>query len=148
MENRKEILDVRGADGIMGTFLRRLLSRPKFFGLDPQLTVPADAHVPPILVPLGRFVGMAKELDLHLLKLPAAEGVITRIDLVAESFADLGHAERQLKARAVEDVVEVDEDTLRSLGAEIGFVFFIVNRADIGLKHQVKLTRHGKGSGR
>src|SRR5712691_5664601 len=91
---RKQIFDVRGADGVMGALLGGLLARPELLGLDPQLAVPADAHVPPILIPLRRFVRMAEELDLHLLKLPAAERVIARVDLVAERLADLSNSKR------------------------------------------------------
>ena len=66
--------------------------------------------------------GMAEELDLHLLELAAAEGVVPRVDLVAKRLADLGDAERQLEPRAVEDVAEVDEDALGGFGAEVGLV--------------------------
>ena len=63
---------------------------------------------------------MAEELDLHLLELARAEGVVARVDLVAKRLADLGDAERQLEPRAVEDVLEVDEDALGGFGAEVG----------------------------
>src|SRR5256885_8176425 len=55
-----------------------------------------------------------------------AEDEVARRDLVAKRFADLRDAERQLAARRLQHVVEIDEDALRRLGAEIGHrsVFF------------------------
>src|SRR5439155_25244432 len=138
---RKQIFNVRGADGVMGALFRGLLARPELLRLDPQLAVPADANVPPILVPLRRFVRMAEELDLHLLELPAAEGVIARVDLVAEGLASLSNSERQFEPSAVEDVVEVDEDALGSLGAKIGHRSCVFQGTHEGLEHQVECTR-------
>src|SRR5205807_2358961 len=87
------------------------------------------------------LAGVAEELDLHLLELAAAEGVVPRVDLVAERLADLGDTERQLEPSAVEDVTEVDEDALSRLWAQIGNVRGILDGADVGLEHQVELAR-------
>src|SRR5262249_17972485 len=86
-----------------------------------------------------RLLRMAEELDLHLLKLPAPESVIARIDLIAKRLADLSDPERQLKPCAVEDIVEISEDALCGFGAEIGFIGLVLNRARICLQHQIKL---------
>src|SRR5437867_3577084 len=141
---RKEVFDVGRADGIVGTLLRRLLARPKLIRLDSKLRVPPFANVSPILVPLHRLGRVAEELDLHLLELAAAEGVIPRIDLVAERLADLGDAEGELEARAVEDVAEIDEYALGGFGAKIGLVGIILNRSWVRVEHQIKLTCLGE----
>ena len=73
---------------------------------------------------------MAEELDLHLLELARAEREVARRDLVAEALAHLGDAERHADARAVEHVLEVDEDALGRLGPQEGGVFLAAQRAD------------------
>ena len=73
---------------------------------------------------------MAEELDLHLLELARAEGEIARRDLVAKALADLGDAERNAHARAIEHVLEVDEDALGRFGPQKGRVFLAAQRAD------------------
>jgi hypothetical protein len=82
---------------------------------------------------------MAEELDLHLLELARAEGEVARVDLVAESLTDLGDAERDLHARRVHHVLEVDEDALGGLGAEVGDVAGIAAARRRTSEHQVEL---------
>src|SRR5205807_3136721 len=76
--------------------------------------------------------------DLHLLELTAAEGVVPRVDFIAERLANLGDSERQLEAGAVEDVAEVDEDALGGFGTEVSNRGGVVQSPNIGLEHQVK----------
>src|SRR5262249_49919585 len=64
-------------------------------------------------------------------------------DLVAERAADLRDAEGQLQARGLEHVPEVDEGALRGLGSEVGDVRGVLDRADVGLEHQVELAGLG-----
>ena len=87
---------------------------------------------------------MAEELDLHLLELARAEREIPRRDLVAKALAHLGDAERNADARAVEHVLEIDEDALGRLGAEEGRVLLGAHRADDRLEHQVEFARLGE----
>ena len=63
--------------------------------------------------------GLQKNSQFHLLKLAGTEGEVARGDLVAEGLAYLTNAERQLLAGGALDVLEVDEDALCGLGAEI-----------------------------
>ncbi|MGC4011518.1 MAG: hypothetical protein QM805_22480 [Pseudomonas sp.] len=49
--------------------------------------------------------------------------------------------------REVEHVVEVDEDGLRGLGAEIGDGVIVLDGADVGLEHQVEGARPVKLAG-
>ena len=73
-----------------------------------------------MLEPLLRLGGRHEELHLHLLELAGAEDEVAGRDLVAERLADLGDPERRLLARELEHVLEVDEDPLRRLGAQVG----------------------------
>jgi hypothetical protein len=79
-----------------------------------------------------------EELDLHLLELAHPEDEVTRGDLVAKGLADLGDAEGQLPGGRVKDVLEVDEDTLRRLGPQVGVGTLVGHRPDIGLEHHVE----------
>src|SRR5207249_7304816 len=45
---------------------------------------------------LDRFIRLDEKLQLHLFELARAKGEIARVDLVAERFANLTNAERQL----------------------------------------------------
>src|SRR5260221_2921994 len=98
----EHVLDVGASLGVMREFLGSLLAWPQSFRLDAKLRVPRLSRIAPVFVPLHRFVGMAEELDLHLLEFPAAEGIVARVDLIAKCLADLRDAKRQLHARAVE----------------------------------------------
>ena len=81
----------------------------------------------PVLAPLDPFavalrpVGVLADevFHLHLLEFAGAEDEVARRDLVAERFADLGDAERQLHAAGVDDVLEIDEHALRRLRTKI-----------------------------
>ena len=64
--------------------------------------------------------GRNEVLHLHLLELERAEDEVAGRDLVAERLADLRDAERRLAPGDLGDVLEVDEDALRGLGAEVG----------------------------
>ena len=87
---------------------------------------------------------MAEELDLHLLELARAEGEVPRRDLVAKALADLRDAEGNLHPRAVEHVLEVDEDALRRFRPQKGGPLFAAQRADDRLEHQVEFARLGQ----
>src|SRR5205085_6812639 len=82
-----------------------------------------------------------EELDLHLLELARAENEVPGCDLVPESLADLGDAERRLAPGELEHVLEVDEDALRGLGTQEDAGGVVANRPHEGLEHQVELAR-------
>ena len=65
-------------------------------------------------------------------------------DLVAKRLADLRDPERRLLARELEDVLEVDEDPLGGLGAQVGDRGRVLHRPDVGLEHEVELARVGE----
>ena len=105
-----------------------------------MLDVPVETRVAPVLVPLGRLLGWHEELELHLLELAGAEDPVLRGDLVAEALAHLRDAERRLLARRLQDLPEVGEHALRGLGAQVGVGTGALDRARLGLEHQVELT--------
>ena len=89
-------------------------------------------------------VGRDEVLHLHLLELERAEDEVARRDLVAERLADLGDAERRLAPREAEDGLEVEEDALRGLGAQVDGRAGLLDRADRRLEHEVELARLGE----
>ena len=94
----------------------------------------------PVLEPLLGLGGRHEELHLHLLELARAEDEVPRRDLVAEGLADLRDPERRLLARELQDVLEVDEDALRGLGAQVGGGAGLLDGSDGGLEHQVEVA--------
>ena len=97
--------------------------------------------VHPVLVPLLGLVRRDEELDLHLLELARAEDEVAGRDLVAEGLADLRDPERRLLAGELQDVLEVDEDPLRGLGPQEDLGAGLLDRAHVGLEHQVEAHR-------
>src|SRR5688572_22165454 len=96
---RKPVLDVARAGAVLGVVRELVLA------LFPQLEVraqkpdafpPLHPRVAPEAVPLERLLGVAEELDLHLLELARAKREVARRDLVAEGLAGLRDAERNL----------------------------------------------------
>src|SRR5690606_21693512 len=89
------------------------------FALETQIVEP----LPDILAPgLEQVLPLAfadKILYLHLFELAHAEKEVAGSDLIAESLADLGDAERQLRAHGVDHVLEVHKDALGGLGTKI-----------------------------
>src|SRR5205085_693636 len=61
-----------------------------------------------------------------------------------EALADLGDAERQLLARRLLDVLEVDVRALRGFGPEVDDVGVFLDRAHEGLEHQVEAPWRAK----
>src|SRR5262249_48821474 len=91
-KERKGVLDVARAAGVVTQLFLRMVAQPQPFAGHPQPDVPLIPAVAPVLVPGRRRVGMAEELDLHLLKLARAEGEVPRGNLVAETLAHLRDA--------------------------------------------------------
>jgi hypothetical protein len=91
-------------------------------------------------MPLAGIRRGDEELHLHLLELEGPEDEVAGGDLVAERLADLGDPEGRLLAREAQDVLEVDEDALGRLGAQVRLVAFVMDWPDVGLEHQVELA--------
>ena len=94
--------------------------------------------------PIVVVAGLDEEFQLHDFELAGAEGGVAGGDFVAEGLADLGDAEGELAAGAVEDVFEVDVDALGSFGPEVDFGGGVFDGAHEGLEHEVELARFGE----
>src|SRR5207244_12703483 len=104
----------------------------------------ALARGEPVGEPLLRVRGWHEVLELHLLELARAEDEVARGDLVAKRLADLRDPEGRFLARELEHVLEVDEDPLRRLGAQVRGRARLLHRADRGLEHEVEVPRLGE----
>ena len=89
----------------------------------------------------GRLLGSDEVLHLHLLELAHPEDEVAGADLVAERLADLGDPERQLLARRLQDVLEVDVRALGGLRAEVDDRRVVLDRAHERLEHEVEAAR-------
>ena len=118
--DREEVLDVGGAAGVVRQLVGVVLAQAQVVLAQAEVDVPVVARLLPEVVPARRLVGRDEELHLHLLELARAKDEVAGRDLVAERLADLGDAERRLLAAELQDVLEVDEDALRGLGAQVG----------------------------
>ena len=96
-----------------------------------------------MLVPLRVGPGAHEVLDLHLLELARPKGEVARRNLVAKGLPDLRDAEGQFLAHRVEDILEVQEDTLGGFGPQVGDARLVLDGADERLEHQVELPRLG-----
>src|SRR5690606_30977337 len=104
LPEREAVFDVGARGRVMRELGALVLPQREVLRANPQRDVPLIAAVAPIAVPIGRLLGPAEELDLHLLELAASEREVARVDLVAERLADLPDAERQPNPRGVEHV--------------------------------------------
>ena len=68
----------------------------QFIRLHAEFGEPFHSLGAPVLKMLVVAAGLDEELHLHLLELARAEEKILRVDFVAEGFADLSNAKRQL----------------------------------------------------
>ncbi len=143
--DREEVFDVAGARSVVGELVDSCARSRRFSGRMPEVEVPVHPRArQPVLEPLVGLVRRDEELHLHLLELAGAEDEVAGGDLVAEALADLGDPERRALAGELEDVLEVDEDPLGRLGAEVDGGALLLDRADRRLEHQVEVARLGE----
>ncbi len=128
----------------MGELVGVVRAQAQVVGAQAELGVPAHPLGQPVLKPLLGLGGGDEVLHLHLLELARAEDEVAGGDLVAEGLADLGDPEGRLLARELQHVLEVDEDPLRGLGAQVGGRARLLDGADRGLEHQVEVARLGQ----
>ena len=140
----EQILKVRGGLGVEGQLLGLMVPQAQVLVPDVQALQPVMAVGPPVLEPLQIRVGLAEELQLHLLELPDAEDEVAGGDLIAEGLAHLAHAEGQLPPGGPLDGGEVDEDALGGLRPQIHLVGGVLGDALVGLEHQVEFPDIGE----
>src|SRR3712207_1514252 len=102
--DREEVLDVRGAAGVVRELVGLVGAQAQVVRPDPEAGVPVEARLAPVLVPARRLLWGHEVLHLHLLELARAEDEVARRDLVAERLAHLRDAERRAPARAAGDL--------------------------------------------
>src|SRR5262249_16076186 len=137
-------LDVARPARIVRALLGRVLAHAQLRPTQAEVEIPPQPLLDPVFVPALRFGGRDEVLHLHLLELAYAELEVTRRDLVPKLLADLRNAERRLRAGKLRDVLEVDEDALRRLRAQIRDRRCILERADPRLEHEVELPCLGE----
>ena len=142
--DREEVLDVARGGRVVRELLGVVRAHAEVALAQAVAPVPRDALVDPVAEPLLRLGRRDEELHLHLLELERAEDEVARRDLVAERLADLRDAERRLAPRDLGDVLEVDEDALRGLRAQVGVLAGLLERADPRREHEVELARLGE----
>ena len=139
---REAVFDVDRLLGVVGQLVGRVLAQPQALGRDAVALVPGAPVRQPRLERLGGLgLGTDEVLHLHLLELAHPEDEVARADLVAERLADLGDPERQLLARGLLDVLEVDVRALGRLGTQVDDRGVLLDRAHERLEHEVEAAR-------
>ena len=138
---RVEELDVARRGGVVRQLVRVMRAQAQVVGIDAEPHVPVEPLAHPVLVPLVGLAGRDEVLHLHLLELERAEDEVAGRDLVAERLADLRDPERRPAARELQHLLEVEEDPLRGLGAQVDRRALLLDRADRRLEHQVERAR-------
>ena len=142
---REAVLDVDRLLGVMGELVRRVLAQAEPRRRHAVALVPGPPPRQPVLEGGGRLGLRAHEvLHLHLLELAHPEDEVARADLVAERLADLGDPERQLLARRLEDVLEVDVRALGRLRPQVDDRGVLLDRPHERLEHEVEAARRGE----
>ena len=109
-----------------------------FFQAERQQEIAAERA--PIAEPFEVGVRLAEKFKLHLFEFAHTENEVAGRDLIAEGFADLTDAERQLAARGALDVGKVDENALCCFGTEVNGVLRVLGNALEGLEHEVEFA--------
>ena len=142
---REAVLDVDRLLGVVGQLVRGVLAQAEPLGRHAVALVPGPSLRQPLLERRGGGRLRPDEvLHLHLLELAHPEDEVARADLVAERLADLGDPERQLLARRLLDVLEVDVRALGRLRAQVDDRRLVLDRAHERLEHQVEPARRGQ----
>ena len=91
----KQVLHVGGRLGVVGQFVGTVPSEAQILGPDPEVQVPLEPLLHPVLERDIRLFRHYKILHLHLLELPGPEGEVARRDLVAEGLPYLCYPETE-----------------------------------------------------
>ena len=88
--------------------------------------------------------GFDEKLHFHLFELASPENKIAWRDFVSEGFADLSDSERDLLARGLLHVQEVDVNSLSGFRAQINDRCRVFERPHMGFEHQIELAGLGE----
>ena len=141
---REGIEKVVGALGVESSVFFRDIKDGDFAAGDADRFVPGKAVGKPLIQPFFPICRGHKKFNLHLLEFAGSEGEVTRVNLVAESFSDLGDSKGELLSRYFEDVFELDEHGLGCFGSEVGEISLILDGADVRFEHEVELPGFGE----
>src|SRR5262249_20419517 len=91
-------LDVSGAARVVRQLVGGMRTQLDMIRFHTEFDVPVKALIDPVVEPSRLFgrIGRDEKFHFHLLEFARAEDEIAGCDFVAERFADLRHAERQL----------------------------------------------------
>ncbi len=131
----------------MGQLVGLVIAQAQMVGTQAELHVPVQACPTPVLVPAVALVRRDEELHLHLLELARAEDEVAGRDLVAKRLADLRDAERRLLAGELQHVLEVHEDALGGLRAQVHRRAGLLHGPHRRLEHEVEVARLGEVAG-
>src|SRR6185437_8577597 len=108
--------------------------------------MPCHAVGLPSLEPVHVRAWRDEELHLHLLEFARSENEVTWRDLVTKRLSDLRDPERNLLARRLLHVQEVDVDALCRLRSQVDDGCALLDRAHERLEHQVEHARRSQGA--
>src|SRR5688500_988625 len=73
-------------------------------------------------------IGRDEELEFHLLELTSSEGIVARINLIAEGLANLRNAVGHLLPGDLEDISKLRDNGLRCFRTQVGHIVRALNR--------------------
>src|SRR3989344_5625463 len=115
------VFDVPSILGIMGFFVRRMLSKTKVVFLETETQIPIKSKLLPILKhfhPLFK-IGPYVVLQFHLFKFTLAKQEISRGNFVSESFAYLPNAKWNFGVHRIQYIFEINVYALGNFHAKI-----------------------------
>ncbi len=137
------ILQVIGFLGVERAFTVRHIQNMNVFARNPHLVIEAEAVFQPFIHQAQPVFRPAEIFNFHLFEFAGTESEVSRVDFVAERFADLGDSERQFDAGAVQNVFILAENGLGRFRAQparsVGIVF-IRGSSNGRLEHEIELT--------
>ena len=138
---REQELEVGGRFGIEAQLLGIVVTQTQILVFQTDAQQELVAEIAPVLEPFQIGAGFAEKFQLELAH---TEDEVAGRDLVAEGFANLTDAERQLAPGGALHIHKVGKDALRGFGTQIHRVFRILGDTLEGFEHQVKLPDVGK----
>ena len=141
---REFVFDVGGTVGVVRKFFLGMFAEAELFLVHAEVVhEPVEAVLAPEVVPVKFGARFAEEFEFHLFEFAGTEDEVTRSDFVTERLTDLTDTERDARADIIDNVLEVNEDTLSRFRTEVNLVAFAFDDADFGLEHQVECAGLG-----